>query len=90
MVSSKGTLVNKLDTSNEIRVSFAVAVHLFSSLINDRVLSTVYSDVARGARSFAKYLDVLYVAVPMFDTIGLLVMWTDHHFRGLCAPLLYR
>jgi hypothetical protein len=70
MVSSKGTLVNKLDTSNEMRVSFDVAVHLFSSLIKDRVLSTVYSDVARGAKSFSKYLDVLYVAVPMFDTIG--------------------
>ena len=34
------------------------------------VLSTVYLDFVRGARSFAMYFEALYVAVPMFDMIG--------------------
>ena len=34
------------------------------------VLSTVYSDLVSGDNSFARYLDVLYVAVPMFEIIG--------------------
>ena len=39
------------------------------------VLLMVYFDLVRGARSFAKYFDVLYVAVPMLEIIGRIGSW---------------
>ena len=40
--------------------------------MNSAVLIIEYSDFVRGANNFAKYCDVLYVAVPIFDIIGLI------------------
>ena len=68
IVLSKGTLVNKLRMrSFGSRLGGAMT---FILVTNYFVLDTVYFDLPSGASSSAKNLLVLYVAVPMFDTIG--------------------
>ena len=59
--------------------------------MNSFVLDTVYFEFPRGARSCAKHLLVLYVAVLMFETIGrsgrrsTLLIFISSLFRSLCT-----
>ena len=71
-MNSKGTFVKRFDTSND---TISCSLSTFRSLIfemNSAVLLIEYSDFVKGANNFAKCCDVLYVAVPIFDIIGLI------------------
>ena len=65
IVLSKGTLVNKILTSNEIILYPFGTFTFLIDLINSELFLTLYADVANGANNLAKYLAVLYVAVPI-------------------------
>ena len=62
--------MKRLTTSNDIIVWFDRGFICLTLLMNSSVLDTVYLDFPSGAKSSARYLLRLYVAVPMLDTIG--------------------
>ena len=68
IVNSRGTLVNKLVTSNDTNFRSFVIFRPISRKCF--MLLTLYSESFRSANNFARYLAVLWIAVPMFETIG--------------------
>ena len=72
IVFCNGTFVNRLTTSNEIILYPLGTLLLLIFLMKSLVLSTVYEDFPSGASNLHKYRAVLCVAVPMFETIGLI------------------
>ena len=71
IVSSKGTLVNG-DTKSNNTIWYPGGIFcFFSAFINDILLLVVYCDWPRGVNIWAKYFPSLYVAVLMFEIIGL-------------------
>ena len=80
MVSSRGTLVNKLLTSNEIILNLFGILSVFNLVIKSFVFDMVCLDFPSGANNSARYLAISYVAVPILEMIGLKV--------GLSTPSL--
>ena len=77
--------MNRFETSNDTISCFSLIFRFFVNAMKSLVLLMVYFDFVNGASNFARYLDVLYVAVPMFEMIG--VLGVDRH---LCIlPLAY-
>ena len=71
IVWSKGTLVNSDFTSNETILQFDGILPNLTLFTNDFAFFTVYSDSHSGDNNDPKYFEKWYVAVAMFETIGL-------------------
>ena len=64
MVSSRGTLVNKLLTSNEIILNLFGILSVFNLVRKSFVFDMVCLDFPSGANNSARYLAISYVVVP--------------------------
>ena len=73
MVSSRGTLVNKLLTSNEIILNLFGILSVFNLVIKSFVFYMVCLDFPSRANNSARYLPISYVAVSILEMIGLKV-----------------
>ena len=71
IVSSKGSLVNSDTISNDTIWYPGEIFCLFSVFINDLLPLIVYCDWPGGFNIWAKYFASSYVAVLMFEIIGL-------------------
>ena len=73
IVSSNGTFGNNDATSSDIILYPSGTSCFWMYLMNSVVLIMVNSDLLNGANKVAKYFAVSYLAVPILDTVGLIV-----------------
>ena len=86
IASSRGTLANKLLTTNDIILYFLGNLSFFRRLMKSGVLIIVQSDFPNGASKLAKYFAVLYVNAPALETMGLNVSSCNPSpFYSLCT-----
>ena len=74
MVSSRGTLVNKLLTLNEIFLNLLEILSVFSLVIKSVVFDMVCLDFPSGVNDSARYIAISYTAVPILKMIGIKVI----------------
>ena len=67
MVSLRGTLVNKLVTSNEIILNLFGILSVFNLVIKSFVFHMVCLDFPSGTNNSARDLAISYVSVPVLE-----------------------